>query len=202
MARTAHRRGSHTKDEIREVALELFTEQGYEATSLREIAERLGITKAALYYHFPSKDDIVRSLFDDHLTALEDLVAWAEEQQPTPEARGEVIDRMLALASGPGLLAMRFAFANRHVVKELHPGRENAFDRLGDLFAALTGPDATVEEALRIRVALLSVNITYFAAQGLDATDEQITAAARNIAYRLNPGAPQASADAPARPQD
>ena len=41
------------------VATELFIEQGYEGTSLREIADRLGITKAALYYHFPSKDDIL-----------------------------------------------------------------------------------------------------------------------------------------------
>src|SRR5215831_11140152 len=43
------------------IALELFAEQGYEKTSLREIAERLGVTKAALYYHFKSKEDIVRS---------------------------------------------------------------------------------------------------------------------------------------------
>ena len=47
------------------VALKLFTEQGYEATSLREIAEALGVTKAALYYHFRTKDDIVTSLIED-----------------------------------------------------------------------------------------------------------------------------------------
>ena len=45
-----------TRERIKQVALELFTEQGYEGTSLREIAERLGVTKAALYYHFKSKD--------------------------------------------------------------------------------------------------------------------------------------------------
>ena len=41
-----------TRQRIQAVALELFTEQGYEKTSLREIAERLNVTKAALYYHF------------------------------------------------------------------------------------------------------------------------------------------------------
>ena len=56
-----------TPDRIQDVALELFTEQGYEATSLREIAERLGVTKAALYYHFKTKDDIVTSLVEDRV---------------------------------------------------------------------------------------------------------------------------------------
>lgn len=44
------------------MALELFNEQGYDKTSLREIAERLGITKAALYYHFESKSEILLEL--------------------------------------------------------------------------------------------------------------------------------------------
>src|SRR5690348_7125722 len=44
------RRG--TRARIQAVAVEMFTEHGYEKTSLREIAEALGVTKAALYYHF------------------------------------------------------------------------------------------------------------------------------------------------------
>src|SRR5262249_12854805 len=43
--------GGGTRERIQAIALELFAEQGYEKTSLREIAERLGVTKAALYYH-------------------------------------------------------------------------------------------------------------------------------------------------------
>jgi AcrR family transcriptional regulator len=63
------RRGD-TRARIQQVALELFAEQGYERTSLREIAERLGVTKAALYYHFRSKEDIVRSFTEDHFGRL------------------------------------------------------------------------------------------------------------------------------------
>lgn len=55
---------SDTKAEIRSVALELFARQGFEKTSLREIAERLGVTKAALYYHYPSKNDLLLALVD------------------------------------------------------------------------------------------------------------------------------------------
>ncbi len=76
-----------TRERILEAASELFTEQGYDATSLREIAERLGFTKAALYYHFQSKDEILRALlepaeamvreFAARLEAAEDAEGWA-----------------------------------------------------------------------------------------------------------------------------
>ncbi|HET6707863.1 TetR/AcrR family transcriptional regulator [Amycolatopsis sp.] len=60
---------SDTKQRILDVARDLFTSQGVQRTSLQDIADRLGITKPALYYHFPSRDDLVRSivqpLFDD-----------------------------------------------------------------------------------------------------------------------------------------
>ncbi len=51
-----------TRQRILDAALDLFIEQGYDKTSLREIAERVGVTKAALYYHFESKDAIFRTL--------------------------------------------------------------------------------------------------------------------------------------------
>src|SRR6185369_14993893 len=60
-----------TRSRIQRIALELFIEQGYEQTSLREIAERLGVTKAALYYHFRTKDDIVDSLVQDRIETIE-----------------------------------------------------------------------------------------------------------------------------------
>lgn len=53
---------SSTRERILDIALELFTEQGYDKTSLRDIAERLGTTKAALYYHFERKEDILLEL--------------------------------------------------------------------------------------------------------------------------------------------
>jgi AcrR family transcriptional regulator len=51
-----------TRERILDVALDLFIEKGFDKTSLREIAEQLGFTKAALYYHFASKDDILMGL--------------------------------------------------------------------------------------------------------------------------------------------
>jgi AcrR family transcriptional regulator len=51
-----------TRERILDVALDLFTDQGFDGTSMREIAERLDISKAAIYYHFASKEDILMAL--------------------------------------------------------------------------------------------------------------------------------------------
>jgi AcrR family transcriptional regulator len=92
--RDAASRGD-TRSRIQAVAVELFSEQGYDKTSLREIAERLGVTKAALYYHFKSKEDIVRSLIDDYFGRVDALVAWASQQPKTPAVRAEILSRYL-----------------------------------------------------------------------------------------------------------
>ena len=66
------------------MALDLFTEKGYDKTSLREIAEQLGFTKAALYYHFASKEDILMAL---HLRIHEfgsAALAGLGDDPPTP----------------------------------------------------------------------------------------------------------------------
>ncbi|GAA4609937.1 AcrR family transcriptional regulator [Actinoplanes octamycinicus] len=195
MGAAGQRRGADTKSEIRKVAIELFTERGYEGTSLREIAERLGITKAALYYHYSSKESIVLSIFQAHLDALDELVTWAREQPPGPELLSQVVDRMVALGVGSGMAAMKFAMANQHVVRDLHhqSGRENAFGKMTELFDILTGPDASLEETLRVRSALLSVNIVLMASRGLTVTDAELAGAARAIARDILPIQPDLS---------
>jgi AcrR family transcriptional regulator len=51
-----------TREKILDVALDLFTDQGFDGTSMREIAERLRISKPAIYYHFASKEEILLAL--------------------------------------------------------------------------------------------------------------------------------------------
>src|SRR5437762_10376000 len=107
----AGRRGD-TRVRIQRVALELFAEQGYDATSLREIAERLGVTKAALYYHFRSKEDIVRSFVEDYRTELEKVIAWGASQPRTPESRAEILARYAGIV-GEQLAVIRFMEQNQ-----------------------------------------------------------------------------------------
>lgn len=64
-----------TVTRIQRAALTLFSRQGYERTSLREIADELGFTKAALYYHYRSKEDLLAAVLEPLLADLEALVA-------------------------------------------------------------------------------------------------------------------------------
>src|SRR6202011_3414942 len=92
-----HHARSDTSARIQHIALQLLAEQGYEKTSLREIAERLAVTKAALYYHFRSKEDIVHSFTDDYFAAIDDLVDWGKQQPRTEEIRREILDRYVGI---------------------------------------------------------------------------------------------------------
>jgi AcrR family transcriptional regulator len=56
--------GPSTRERILEAALDLFTDQGFDKTSLRKVSERVGVTKAALYYHFRSKEELLASLVE------------------------------------------------------------------------------------------------------------------------------------------
>ena len=61
----------NTKQEILEASLELFSVQGFEATSISQIAEAVGIRKASLYSHFESKQAILDALVEDILEQYE-----------------------------------------------------------------------------------------------------------------------------------
>lgn len=72
---------SDTRARIQGVARELFNEKGVQRTSLQDIAARLGITKPALYYHFESRDDLVRSILAPMVEAGERFVAGHEQNR-------------------------------------------------------------------------------------------------------------------------
>lgn len=65
------RDGRLTKDALLRVALRQYQESGYEATSLRKITQELGITVAAMYYYFASKDDLLVAAFARNLEYLQ-----------------------------------------------------------------------------------------------------------------------------------
>src|SRR5215831_7881617 len=98
-ARLGARSRTDTRARIQQVAVELFTEHGYEGTSLREIAERLDVTKAALYYHFKSKEDIIESLVQDFHQLMDALIEWAKSQPRTADTRREILVRYMHIVA-------------------------------------------------------------------------------------------------------
>ncbi len=75
---------SSTKQRILGIARDLFARQGYTGTSIADIARELGTTTAALYYHFPSKADILRALLADPMAAYTRLLDGLRDHQPPP----------------------------------------------------------------------------------------------------------------------
>jgi AcrR family transcriptional regulator len=86
--------GENTRSKILDVALELIAERGFAGTSTRELAERLGFTKAALYYHFRTKDDLLAALAAPSLAELASL-AGASPQRPTASGRRALLRRYI-----------------------------------------------------------------------------------------------------------
>jgi AcrR family transcriptional regulator len=90
------RRTPDTRERIAEAALELFSSRGFDGASMRELADRLDMTTAALYYHYADKADILTQLVEPMLEDIERLVAEAEEANPDIEERLEhVLDLLL-----------------------------------------------------------------------------------------------------------
>jgi AcrR family transcriptional regulator len=87
-----------TRTRILAVARRLIAERGFAATSTRELSERLGFTKAALYYHFRTKDDLLAALAGPPLTELHALVERAPNQ-PTAAARRRLLEQYLDIIS-------------------------------------------------------------------------------------------------------
>lgn len=90
------RPGPVTKDLIREKATALFHQKGYHATTMREIAEAVGIVKGGLYYHYPSKQSILEEITSEieNLITLE-LGKIASSAMPVEERLREVARRLV-----------------------------------------------------------------------------------------------------------
>jgi AcrR family transcriptional regulator len=180
-------RRSDTRARIQQVALELFAEQGYDKTSLREIAERLDVTKAALYYHFKSKEDIVRSLAEDYFGQIDAVIAWAKTQPRNAATRAEVLNRYVKIvAEGSGVF--RMLQHNQAAMNSLagEKKRGEVFkERMTGLAEALTEPGAGLEQRLRATMALgaVSVGWMFFADQVKDR--QELCSAISSIASEL-----------------
>jgi AcrR family transcriptional regulator len=178
-------RTGDTRERIKDVALELFTEQGYEQTSLREIAERLGVTKAALYYHFKSKEEIVRSFIEDRIASMAELRDWVKTLPPGPETRVAFLNRYAdAIDVGKQASIMRFFQENQPALKGMQIG-EQMREMMMELVEILAGPDASPATRLRAGFSVFVLHGASFMLRDPELTDEERRAAAMEVAIDL-----------------
>ncbi|MBO9514217.1 MAG: TetR family transcriptional regulator [Variovorax sp.] len=80
-------RSDARQEQLIDIAIRLFARKGYEGTSLRDIAEEARITKAALYYHFPNKEELYERIVLASMQNLVDTVSAAMAEGATPADR-------------------------------------------------------------------------------------------------------------------
>lgn len=150
----------------------MFAQQGVQRTSLQAIAKRLGITKPALYYHFSSREDLVRSIVQPLIQEGEELVAGYERR-----------DAVMV----PELLADYFDFHYRHreklmlVLAELRilgeiESIDAALDWRRRLVGLVVGAEPTLDQAARAIMAFGGIQDCCL--QLPDAPPEELRAAA------------------------
>jgi len=170
---TKQQRRGNTRQRIQDVALELFAEQGYEKTSLREIAEHLGVTKAALYYHFKTKEEILVSLFEDLTKPIKDLIEWGRQHPHTLDTKQEIVRRYSeALTKAAPLF--RFMQENQATVRDLSIG-DTFKTRMLAMREIIIDPEAPLVDQVRCISAMFTLHAGMFVLQDLagDADDKR-----------------------------
>lgn len=67
-------RPGHDRETVLRRAIDLFNTRGYDATSMADLAQELGVTKSALYHHFASKESLLEAALDEALAGLDRAV--------------------------------------------------------------------------------------------------------------------------------
>jgi AcrR family transcriptional regulator len=150
--------GASTRERILDVALDLFTDQGFDGTSMREIAERLDISKPAIYYHFASKEEILMAL---HMRLHEfgkAALARLAGQTVTLPLWGSLLNELL-----DQMLAQRKIFLmherNQAALEKLHrKDHDDEHDDIQQRFRqALTDPSLPLRDRVRMACSLGAV---------------------------------------------
>jgi len=164
-----------TREQILEAALRLFAQQGYDSTSLRQIAEDQGLTKAALYYHFPAKEQLLLELTRPFIDGLSELLTENRAlDKPDPESLlSSYLDLFYTHLEVLGVLASDPATLN-------HPDiGQRARALVIGIRHLLAGSEASAERNVRAACALGVINaIPQLPADALQASRETVLLAA------------------------
>ena len=136
--------GRASREAILAAALEVFAERGYGATTMAEVARRVGLTQPALLYHFASKDELLLAVIRQRETGLVD---WLREDVPA-----DGISKMARENVANPLLCLLFSTLGVEAIRQDHPAHEYFVERyrriithLSDQFRAIGVPRRDAE---------------------------------------------------------
>jgi AcrR family transcriptional regulator len=145
-------RNAVTKEAVVEAAGELFAQLGFDRTSMRDIASRLGISAAALYHHYESKDAILLAVAEPGFILAEQWMATADETPLAPETVRAILGNYYALLGKEWKLFMLLLGDPAIRGHDIIGPRLHAQAR--QFYGFLAGPDPTFESRIRASAAM------------------------------------------------
>lgn len=172
--RRGYRKGAERRAQILDEMIRMVAEQGVDASSLRSVAESLGITHAALRHYFPNRDELLLAVYREH------EVREKSAPDRMRSAIGDMRESAVRNRAVPGLVQL-YTTLSADAVQEGHPAtREFVRERFARLRADLAELIAAEQASGRIRGDLDPVDL---ASLGIAASD------GLQVQWLLDPGA-------------
>lgn len=170
-----------SRDRFVDAALDLLAENGFNGTSLQMIGDKLGVSKAALYYHFRTKDELLAAVVGPAFEEFERMVAQAEsvprQIERRKQALGTYIDYVIGHRRVLSWLSRDVAAITNPIVWERSQTLSARIDAL--LTSAVADPRAQVWRAA------ITQALTGPVLKRIDMNDEELRAELEDIGELL-----------------
>lgn len=166
---------------VMDAALRLIAEHGVSGTSLQMIADEIGVTKAAVYRQFKTKEEIVIAITEREMATLEDALEEAEGHGP--RARDVLLDRMIdqAIERRGIVSALQFDPVIIRLQAEYEPFQQF----IERLYAALLGKQAGIEARLHAAVLSSAISVAVMHPLLGDLDDETLRTQLKQMTRRM-----------------
>ncbi|CDP87612.1 MULTISPECIES: TetR/AcrR family transcriptional regulator [Mycolicibacterium] len=139
-----------TRERLVEAAVQLFTRHGFAGTSLQMIADELGFTKAAIYYHFRTREQLLTAVLDPVLQQMQQIVEEAENLRGVHSRADHMVRGYVELAvRNRALVSVLGCDPSVNEALRTRPEWDTVIDRQMALLADVDpGPAGTVKAAM------------------------------------------------------
>jgi AcrR family transcriptional regulator len=183
-------RPGHDQAAVLRAAIDLFNRKGYDATSIGDVAEELGVTKSAVYHHVPSKEHLLSEALDEALTGLEAAVsaAAAADGSAYERLRGVVRHSVEVLVEHqPAVTLLLRVHGNSETEKAALARRRRIDARLAELVGRAAGEgalraDVDPELVSRLLFGMVNSLVEWYRPSG-PVTADQVADAVTAIAF-------------------
>ncbi len=164
-------------------ALDLFSRHGVGGTSLQMIADEIGVTKAAVYHQYKTKDEIVLAAAESELTRLEVVIEAAERESSARRARDSLIAGIVDLAIDRGRTAS--TILSDPVIVGFFADHDEFRDVMQRLRHILVGDDTAPEARVRTAMLIAAISGAVMHPFVVDLDDELVRVELLRLARRF-----------------